>query len=107
MQAHLSKPLLSKPLHIRLILCRNYQPYGVFCSLNIGVSGLVNDAASVEFLRNNNKIGDILTLIVNENFDFGQDSNNRRNVISLRVPFQRPENSFHSNLITCLGGSTT
>lgn len=31
---------------------RNYQHVGVFCSLNIGVSGLVKDHESVEYLKN-------------------------------------------------------
>ena len=51
------------------MLFRNFQPYGIFFSLNLGVSGLIKDTASQEYLKQNHEIGDILTLVVAESFD--------------------------------------
>ena len=61
------KLLLSKII-LWLTQIRNYQPYGIYCSLNIGVSGLVKDQYSLEYLKNKHQIGDILTLTVDEDY---------------------------------------
>ena len=43
---------------------KNYQEYGVYCSLNIGVSGIVLDELSVKQLRQFYDIGDIILVQV-------------------------------------------
>jgi hypothetical protein len=51
------------------VIYRNYQPYGIFISLNLGVSGFVQTTKSVQFLKSNHKIGDILTFTVEDFYD--------------------------------------
>jgi hypothetical protein len=68
-------------------LCRNFQPIGLYCSLNLGVSGLVQDEASVAYLRENHKIGDIISVEVDEDFDFSAAKETRsRPVVQLVIP---------------------
>jgi len=43
---------------------KNYQEYGVYCSLNIGVSGIVREEQSVKQLRQFFDIGDIILVQV-------------------------------------------
>ena len=43
---------------------KNYQEYGVYCSLNIGVSGIVLEDQSVKQLRQFFDIGDIILVQV-------------------------------------------
>ena len=98
------KPSLSK-LTNGLISYRNYQPYGVFCSLNLGVSGIVKDQASLQYLQNNHKIGDIISLMVSEDFQSEVDTGVRKSLINLCVPNQQLVSQFHCNLVNCLGGT--
>lgn len=53
-------------------LFRNFQPVGLFCSLNLGVSGLISDQPSLDYLRENHKMGDIIEVVVQEDFDFAE-----------------------------------
>ena len=50
--------------HFLIIYCRNFQPIGVYCSLNLGVSGLIQDEESLTVLYKNNQIGDIVDVVV-------------------------------------------
>ena len=43
---------------------KNYVDYGVYCSLNIGVSGIVTEEHSVRQLRSYFDIGDIIQVSV-------------------------------------------
>jgi D-hexose-6-phosphate mutarotase len=43
---------------------KNYVEYGVYCSLNIGVSGIVTEENSVRQLRTYFDIGDIIQVSV-------------------------------------------
>ena len=56
-------------------------------SLNIGVSGLVTDSMSVQYLEANNKVGDIISLEVSEDYVLlGTDVEGRPPLVSLVVP---------------------
>jgi len=39
---------------------KNYQEFGVYCSLNIGVSGIIRDEEECRILRQYYDIGDIV-----------------------------------------------
>jgi len=68
------------------VLCRNFQPIGLYCSLNLGVSGLVQDEVSVAYLRENHKIGDIISVEVDEDFEFASAKETRsRAVVQLVI----------------------
>jgi hypothetical protein len=55
--------------------------------LNLGVSGLVQDDASVAYLQENHKIGDIISVEVDEDFDFTSAKETRsRAVVQLVLP---------------------
>jgi hypothetical protein len=55
--------------------------------LNLGVSGLVQEEASVAYLRENHKIGDIISVEVNEEYDFSASKETRsRPVVQLVIP---------------------
>jgi hypothetical protein len=55
--------------------------------LNLGVSGLVQDEASVAYLRENHKIGDIISVLVDEDFMFSSFKEpGSRPVVSLTLP---------------------
>ena len=62
--------LSSSKLHLNLKRLRNFQPVGVFCSLNLGVSGLINDHVSLEYLKEHHKIGDIIEVTVLQDYEF-------------------------------------
>ena len=56
-------------------------------SLNIGVSGLVTDSMSVQYLEANNKVGDIISLEVSEDYVLlGTDVEGRPPLVALVVP---------------------
>jgi hypothetical protein len=42
----------------------------LYCSLNLGVSGLIKDEVSLAHLRENHKIGDIIDVEISEDFNF-------------------------------------
>jgi len=54
--------------------------------LNLGVSGLVQDEVSVAYLRENHKIGDIISVEVDEDFEFASAKETRsRAVVQLVI----------------------
>jgi len=64
--------LSSSKLHLNLKRFRNFQPVGLFCSLNLGVSGLINDHVSLEYLKEHHKIGDIIEVTVLQDYEFSE-----------------------------------
>lgn len=52
---------------------KNIQRFGVFCSLNLGITGFINHKKSRKYLMNNHKIGDIVDVCV----DSIQKKNNK------------------------------
>ena len=61
---------------------KNYQDYGVYCSLNIGVSGIVMEENSVKQLKEYFEIGDIIQVSVE---GFRQSGH-------VKLKFQGPQN---------------
>jgi hypothetical protein len=57
---------------------------GLFCSLNLGVSGLIKNEVCLDYLKANAKIGDIIEVEVAEEFDFGDTR--YRPLITLVLP---------------------
>jgi len=49
--------------------------------LNLGVSGLIKDSESLDFMNKNFKIGDIIDVIVTEEFDSSYDFDTHRPVV--------------------------
>jgi hypothetical protein len=54
--------------------------------LNLGVSGLVKDKTSFDYMRQNYKIGDIIDVIIAEDFDASLCI--ERPLISLTLPLE-------------------
>jgi transcriptional accessory protein Tex/SPT6 len=68
---------------------RSFQHCGVFCILNVGVSGLIQDQESIEYLKKNHQIGDIVEVLVTSDFDMPIDSKRPRPIIMITVPEER------------------
>ena len=43
---------------------KNFQQFGIFCSLNLGISGLIKHPQSHQYVQENHKFGDIITVKV-------------------------------------------
>jgi transcriptional accessory protein Tex/SPT6 len=65
---------------------KSFQHCGVFCILNVGVSGLIQDSQSIEYLKNSHKIGDIIEVLVSSDFDMAIDSKKSRPIIMITIP---------------------
>lgn len=97
------RPFSSKPAFRFHGYSRNFQPIGVYCSLNIGVSGLIQDEESLNSLYKNHQIGDIIDVIVTEDYDYEVDSENPRKLIMLTLPQTLMKKQFQQTLMNSLG----
>ena len=77
----------------------------MFCSLNMGVSGLVRDSLSIDLMREHYQIGDIIDVQVQEEFDSQIDFDTERPLVILTLPSQN-DKIFHSHFLSCLAAST-
>jgi len=64
---------------------------GLYCSLNLGVSGLISDEGSLKYHRANHSIGDIISVEIEEDYSFddmvvGAQGNSKRPLIKLILP---------------------
>lgn len=78
--------LSSSKINILNYIYRNFQPFGVFCSLNLGVSGLIRDSESLDYMRANFKVGDIIDVLIAEEFDSALDFDTPRPLVILTLP---------------------
>ncbi len=69
----------------------------------MGVSGIVKDAASIEYLKSNNKIGDILPLKIVEDYKIDDEAFSKKALILLSLPENVLNTKFRDNLFSCLG----
>ncbi len=65
---------------------RNIQAHGIYCSLNLGVSGYVSDEDSLAIMKSSYQIGDIIDLIVAETFDSKVCELNEKQLVYLEMP---------------------
>ena len=74
---------------------------GLFCSLNLGVSGLIRDETSLKYLSEKHEVGDIIHVEVEEDFNF--DTQSARPLVQLRFQPKENKKEFHSLLLNSLG----
>ncbi len=67
------------------------------------MSGLVKHDASLDYIKKNHKIGDIVTMTVVEDYRYGQDTGRGKSIISLKLPDNLLNNQFQNRLFKCLG----
>eukprot|EP00347_Sterkiella_histriomuscorum_P001359 403372337 len=84
---------------------KNFQPFGVFCSLNLGVSGLIKDPEAIDFMTQKFQVGDIIDVVIEEEFDSHFDFENARPLVLLDLPQQKPV-QFQSHFLSCLAANT-
>eukprot|EP00347_Sterkiella_histriomuscorum_P018188 403346454 len=65
---------------------KNFQQFGIYCSLNLGVSGYVSDPETVNNLKAKFQIGDIIDLQVSEDFSSEINGQYERALIYLEMP---------------------
>jgi len=62
---HLTPHDIKKTRMIKALV-KNFQKIGVYCSINIGYSGLIMDPESVSYIRKFHQIGDVVDVEINE-----------------------------------------
>ncbi|CDW90947.1 3-5 exonuclease domain containing protein [Stylonychia lemnae] len=83
---------------------KNFQQFGIYCSLNLGYSGYIQDDESIRYIKNKYQIGDIIELQIAEEFSSEKDGKFDKALIMLQIPQdpQQKQRELQRALFSCL-----